>query len=612
MAHSSAREKAAHFVRNETAFHLGALPTEQAHPKTATLSTTLQTDLQKGIVQLLSVDSKIPPVAERCIESPAFYSLVTALLEAMRGRRRIFFTGCGATGRLSILLDAAWRECWQRLKTRTAQLGRHVPDLEDLTTSIMAGGDYALIRSVEGFEDFPGFGRRQLRESGVGEGDVVVAITEGGETSFVIGTAWQGLEAGAKVFFVFNNPADALAAHVERSREVIEDGRITLLDLATGPMAIAGSTRMQATTIELLVVGAAIETALRRFIEDHLGKGDLEALDMDAVDPREHVAGFTRLLGSLQSPEALRALAGCVRYEADVYSAGGRITYAAGQYLLDILTDTTERSPTFCLPPFRKSDDSAAPVSWAYLKNPLHPTPETWKRLLLREPLCLDWNAAVYRCLGAPESLIETPPELDRPELHKFRIGCENDPSRCATAKDALVAITVGCETDPAFARAFAAMAEPFARTASIHIGCTPAPVVADDAFAIECPLPPSLLDLQTHLAVKLVLNTLSTATMARMGRVTGNWMTCVEPGNKKLIDRGTRLIADLTEVDYATACERLFEAIEAVRDLRAQGTHALSPVEWAIRRYSGKTPGLVRIAIPDPNSPPTTGRDRV
>ena len=72
--------------------------------------------------------------------------------------------------------------------------------------SVMAGGDYALIKSVEGFEDFAPFGRKQIADLGVAGGDMVFAITEGGETSFVIGTAWQALEAGARVAFVYNNP----------------------------------------------------------------------------------------------------------------------------------------------------------------------------------------------------------------------------------------------------------------------------------------------------------------------------------------------------------------------------------------------------------------------
>ena len=52
---------------------------------------------------------------------------------------------------------------------------------------------------------------------------------------------------------------------------------------------------------------------------------------------------------------------------------------------------------------------------------------------------------------------------------------------------------------------------------------------------------------------------------MARMGRVEGNYMSKVETTNKKLIDRGTRLVAHLAAVDYDTACYALHEAMDAV-----------------------------------------------
>src|SRR6185436_14020004 len=130
-------------------------------------------------------------------------------------------------------------------------------------------GDYALIKSVEGFEDFTAFGKKQLGDLGVSNKDVVFAITEGGETSFVIGTAWKGVEAGAKVYFVYNNPDDVLCQHVERSREVIEEPRIDHINLTTGPMAITGSTRMQATTIQLCVLLTVLETVVRELVDDH-------------------------------------------------------------------------------------------------------------------------------------------------------------------------------------------------------------------------------------------------------------------------------------------------------------------------------------------------------
>ncbi len=594
MSTQSSREKARHFIENETPFHLGALPTEQAHPGTADLSMRIQSDVAAGVAQLLTVDEDIPPVASRVMQSEAFESLVGAFLQAMREERRVFFTGCGSTGRLSILLDAAWRECWQRLGPKLDKAGGTVPDLEDLTTSVMAGGDYALIRAVEGFEDFTRFGRHQLREAGVGAGDVVVEITEGGETSFVIGTAWEGVDAGARVFFVFNNPAGVLAEHVERSREVIEDGRITLLDLATGPMGIAGSTRLQATTAEFLVVATALETALRRFLEDHLPGAQLDAAGIPAPEPASRAQRFRALLDELRSPENLETLGEYVTFEADIYRDGGRVTYAADHYLLDIFTDTTERSPTFSLPPFRKFDDEVSAVSWAYVKHPLDSTPDTWKRVLHREPRCLEWDASVYRELDAPEAILQNPPKLDREELYRFRICREEDPTRYATEANALVLLTVGNEIEQMeqegraspYLGGFRAMAGSFAGTAALGIGAPPPAGVSERAFHIACELPPTPLALWEHMAAKLVLNTLSTATMALIGRVIGNWMACVEAGNKKLIDRATRLISELTGVDYRTACERLFEAIEVVTELRRSGKKVMSPVEWAVEKY--------------------------
>ena len=54
------------------------------------------------------------------------------------------------------------------------------------------------------------------------------------------------------------------------------------------------------------------------------------------------------------------------------------------------------------------------------------------------------------------------------------------------------------------------------------------------------------LLDGVTRVAVKLVMNALSTCTMVRLGRVMGNYMIWVVPSNLKLIDRATRYISKL------------------------------------------------------------------
>ena len=232
----------------------------------------------------------------------------------------------------------------------------------------MAGGDYALIKSVEGFEDFAPFGRRQIADLGVAKGDMVFAITEGGETSFVIGTAWQGLEAGARVAFVYNNPDEVLRAHVERSRAVIDEPRIRKVNLTTGPMAITGSTRMQATSIELLAMLTVLEMALREVLAR---AGAAEAgLGPSGDVPAAMREGLRAVHAALAGERLRRDLARLVVAEEQAYRRGARTSYFADALAVDVLTDTTERSPTFCTPSFRKWDDAEASESWAFLFTP--------------------------------------------------------------------------------------------------------------------------------------------------------------------------------------------------------------------------------------------------
>jgi len=450
--------------------------------------------------------------------------------------------------------------------------------------SVMAGGDFALIKSVEGYEDFPDFGRYQLRERGVGPGDVVVAITEGGETPCVIGTAWEGLDSGAKVFFVYNNPTELLRRHVERSREVIEEPRITKLDLTTGPMAITGSTRMQATTAELFIVGSALEIALVRFLRRRLSPSDAEKLRLRESRPEEYYRRLCELLEQLSSDEAVDMLAAATEFEEGIYRRKGLVTYFADEFLLDVLTDTTERSPTFMLPAFRKQDDNLSPRSWAFVKDPLRSTKDAWRELLQREPRGLEWGRDVYERINAPANLKAQPPKLDNAEIHKFMIGSELDPSRTDAADSALVAVGIGNE-DHLIHTVLEQFGLQYKKTAALIVGLADAPGAPDETFRFPCKLADSPLQLWHHLAVKLVLNTLSTATMVRMDRVIGNAMVWLSPSNKKLIDRGSRLIAQQAGCSYERACIALHEALEEVTSKQQQGIEVPSPVALAIER---------------------------
>lgn len=550
---STAAEKALDFIQNETQFHLGFLPTEQSNPLTRNLDKEFAAATARGVRNLQSVDRKVLEMAEKIFASSQFNELKSSALETIRSGNRIIFSGCGATGRLSILLESMWREAC----SKNSRLAPYA----DQVFSIMTGGDYALVKSVEFFEDYQSFGRRQAEELNITSKDMLVAITEGGETSSVLGTVFECLDRGTKCFLLFNNPADVLAEHLERSCKAIRDPRVCVLDLHCGPMAVAGSTRMQATTSEQLVAGAAIEYVLHELA----GKEQLD-----------YAAEFRRLLEQLEADPSVDAMAEYIDFEADVYRRKGYITYFSGDYLLDIFTDTTERSPTFMLPPFRKCDDTTSPRPWAFVKNPLLTTPEVWKQRLKRPLRCLDWKIADYTALGAPDSVKSNPPLISAQELHKFMVGKEEVEDRIASGQDAAVLVTVGEESDMIMT-AFGDVAGKFSARRKLAIGTDSGDLV------IPCAFPDGELKLMEHLAIKLVLNTISTGTMTCLGRVTGNWMSFVDVSNKKLIDRATRLICEIGELEYNEACLKLFEGIEYLQQNTLPTAERVSVVQYVL-----------------------------
>jgi len=61
--------------------------------------------------------------------------------------------------------------------------------------------------------------------------------------------------------------------------------------------------------------------------------------------------------------------------------------------------------------------------------------------------------------------------------------------------------------------------------------------------------------------ATKLVLNTLTTAAMIKLGKVYGNLMVDLQAVNEKLRDRSVRIVMELTGLSQARACELLQRA---------------------------------------------------
>lgn len=601
----TSRRRAEEFLRICDQFKLGALTTESSHPVTANLSDVARQDIAAGLKLLFDVDDDVVRTYREFADSGRATRMAGTMRDALLSGGNIFFTGCGSTGRLSIQLVSIWRDFWQRSNDRRAQ------EWENRAFPVMAGGDFALIKAVEGFEDFTEFGKKQIGELGVCDKDIVFAITEGGETSFVIGTAWKGVEVGAKVYFVYNNPDDELCQHVQRSREVIQDPQIEKLNLTTGPMGITGSTRMQATSIQLAVLLAVLEMVVRELnwppdkplLDGPTGdsmsaeeKRELFLVVNDAATTGDLLHQLTELHATLKSPAIIAQLARLVAREESVYRAGRKVNYYADQLGIDMLTDTTERSPTYCTPPFRKFDDTTAAESWAFLYVPYPDSPSAWERICKRTPRCVEWQPDDVRGLVPDDKFARTAEVISKisyRELMRFRIGLDGIKHRSLQGGDCAVALVRQDEMESLFSpqgffrQRLEAAREAGAKTGVIFLGSTEAGARVGefigqwnpDCAAVLLPVPNSgLLNGVMRVGLKMLLNTLSTCTMVRLGRVMGNTMIWVVPSNLKLIDRATRYIQKLTGLEYVPANHLLFEVIEYVEP-RMKADQAYPPV---------------------------------
>lgn len=99
--------------------------------------------------------------------------------------------------------------------------------------------------------------------------------------------------------------------------------------------------------------------------------------------------------------------------------------------------------------------------------------------------------------------------------------------------------------------------------TASIT--CNPGSPVAQEAdIAIEAVVGPEFVTGSTRMksgtAQKLILNMISTSVMIRLGHVKGNKMFDMRLSNAKLVDRGTRMVAEATGLDYDVSQKLLLE----------------------------------------------------
>ena len=252
-------EKAQAFLKIADQFKLGHLTTESFHPLTNDLSNLVKKDVAAAHSLLQEVD-RLALDKMKALE-PTLFEMAQTIQETLEAGNKVFMCGCGATGRLSLVLETLYRQSHPA---------------SNQVIAFMAGGDFALIKSVESFEDRVEYGERQLMELGFGPHDLLLSPTEGGETPFVIGATNKATQVSSrKPYFLYCNP-DSSLKNIQRSEEVIQNPKIKKVNLTVGPMAISGSTRMQASTVLMLAIGVGLlyehesKASFSEFYQDYL------------------------------------------------------------------------------------------------------------------------------------------------------------------------------------------------------------------------------------------------------------------------------------------------------------------------------------------------------
>lgn len=527
-----ARKDAEDFLENDQQYRMGYIEAEQPHPLTRRLSQTCESSMEEGIKLLLRVDAEMAGRAAQTLASPAYRAFADRVRSTLHAGGRVVFSGCGSSGRLSMGLERFWRSGVEKLSLRYPQAKEKLFEKLECVGNIMTGGDYAVIRAVESFEDSTALGAEQARQWHLGPKDLLVGVTATGETTAILGTAVQALSDGASVYLLICADPKPLIEKMERARAVYNHPNCKVLTLPCGPMALTGSTRMQSSTFEQLAGAATLEGALYDILAS-------AGVSCEFFGYSWYGQQFLDMTRQLMETPALSLLADAARREREVYEKGGLITIFADRFLLDVLTDTTERSPTFMTPPFCSLDMTGQAQSWAFVKNPCCDTQQAWTRCFLRRPRCISWTKEKYADLGLTQRQIEKIPDISLEALERFSIGNAPDANR-ENAPDT-----------HAFWVDAAAPPDSFREHAARYNSCSGLTIEKAGVALLD-----TATDMFEHLCVKLMLNALSTAVMAGMGRVSGNWMTNLSISNKKLVDRGARIVADLCGVSYERAVE--------------------------------------------------------
>lgn len=205
---------------------ISSSPTEQRNPRSMKLD---QLPLRSAIELILSEDEKLPAAIRA--QAPKIERAVQLIVRSFKSGGRLFYVGAGTSGRLGVL-DAS--ECPPTFRSDP-----------EMVQGIIAGGQTALWRAVEGAEDDPSAGARAIQSRGITKRDTIVGIAASGRTPFVWGALDEAKQRGAATVMLALNP------NLKVPRPHQPD---VLIAPDIGPEILTGSTRLKSGTATKLIL----------------------------------------------------------------------------------------------------------------------------------------------------------------------------------------------------------------------------------------------------------------------------------------------------------------------------------------------------------------------
>ncbi|MBQ3993404.1 MAG: N-acetylmuramic acid 6-phosphate etherase [Erysipelotrichaceae bacterium] len=198
------------------------------------LSTEKRNEKTKDI-DLLSVDEILKIMNEEDLKVvdavkgalPEIRIVIDECIQAYKRGGRIIYIGAGTSGRLG-LMDAV----------------EVVPTYNsDRFVGLIAGGDNAFVKAVEGAEDSRELAVEDLKNISLNEKDMVIGIAASGRTPYVIGGLDYAREVGASTGCLCCNFNTEIAQHCDLP-----------IELSAGPEVVTGSTRLKSGTCQKIVL----------------------------------------------------------------------------------------------------------------------------------------------------------------------------------------------------------------------------------------------------------------------------------------------------------------------------------------------------------------------